>query len=59
MSAFYDAGEVHDWADAAMRWAVGVGLIEGVGGGRVSPQGPATRAQVAALLQRFCEKVAM
>ena len=58
LSAFTDADSVSDWADAAMRWAVGAGLINGMGDGTVDPQGFATRAQVAALMQRFCALVA-
>ena len=40
-----------------MSWAVGVGLIDGMGDGTVNPGGTATRAQVAALMMRFCAKV--
>ena len=58
MAAFTDADSVSDWAETAMRWAVGVGLINGMGDGTVNPQGFATRAQIAAVTQRFCEKVA-
>ncbi|MBR4895286.1 MAG: S-layer homology domain-containing protein, partial [Clostridia bacterium] len=37
----------------AMRWAVGRGLINGTGGGKLSPRDHASRAQVAAVLARF------
>lgn len=37
-----------------MEWAVANGIVTGVGGGRLAPQGTATRAQVAAMLMRFC-----
>lgn len=43
-----------------MRWAVGAGLIGGIEKDDIkdlAPQGNATRAQVAAILQRFCENV--
>jgi hypothetical protein len=43
-----------------MSWAVGSGLISGIekdGVKDLAPQGNASRAQVAAILQRFCENV--
>ena len=50
---FSDAETVSDWAVPAMQWACGAGLIEG-SGGRLMPRDEATRAQVAAILHRFC-----
>ena len=38
-----------------MSWAVAEGLINGVTNTELQPQGNATRAQVAAILQRFLE----
>ena len=43
------------WAEEAMQWAVAEGLISGVTNDQLQPQGNATRAQVAAILQRFLE----
>ena len=43
------------WAEEAMSWAVAEGLITGVTADTLQPQGAATRAQVAAILQRFLE----
>ena len=43
------------WAQEAMQWAVAEGLINGVTNDQLQPQGNATRAQVAAILQRFLE----
>ena len=43
------------WAEEAMSWAVAEGLINGVTNDQLQPQGNATRAQVAAILQRFLE----
>ena len=57
LSQFADADTVSDWALEAMRWAVGVGLIKGMGDGRLAPGGSAVRAQIAALIQRFCETI--
>lgn len=52
---FNDAASVSDWAVQAMQWAVKVGVITGKDGQRLDPQGTATRAEVAAILQRFVE----
>ena len=43
------------WAEEAMQWAVAEGLISGVTNDQLQPQGNATRAQVAAILQRFLD----
>ena len=43
------------WAEEAMQWAVAEGLISGVTNDQLQPQSSATRAQVAAILQRFLE----
>lgn len=50
---FSDGGKVSGYADQAMRWAVSTGIIGGMGDGTLAPQGNATRAQVATMLQRF------
>lgn len=55
--SFGDATEVSGWANAAMRWAVGSGIINGKDG-RLVPKGDASRAEAATMLQRFCENVA-
>lgn len=53
LSVFVDAGQISDYAMDAMRWAVSVGLLNGMDGSRLAPQGSAARAQVAAMLMRF------
>ena len=61
LAGFPDAGSVSSWARTEMAWAVGNGLISGTGSGDVaylSPQGSATRAQVAAILMRFEQAMA-
>lgn len=60
LDAFPDAGSVSNWAYAAMSWAVGNGLISGMGSGSVSylaPQGSATRAQASAIIMRYCQLI--
>ena len=41
------------WASEAVQWAVAEGLLAGVTDDQLQPQGQATRAQVAAIMQRF------
>ena len=56
LTGFPDAGSVPSWARTAMAWAVGNGLISGVGENGVSylrPDGCATRAQVATILMNY------
>ena len=43
------------WASEAVQWAVAEGLLAGVTDDQLQPQGQATRAQVAAILERFLE----
>ena len=53
--SYADAFEVSEWAVPAMQWACGAGIINGTGdGSTLTPQGNATRAQVATMLMRFC-----
>lgn len=49
---FDDAGNVSSYAQNAMSWAVKSGIISGMNG-KLNPQGEATRAQVAAMIQSF------
>ena len=56
LSGFSDAARVHTYARTAMAWANAVGLITGKGGGVLDPAGLATRAQSAAILQRFAQR---
>ena len=53
LDAFPDGGETSPWAAEAMAWAVSVGLFRGNADGTLNPGGNATRAEVAALLQRM------
>ncbi len=52
---YNDAATISSWASDAMVWAVQQGLITGMDEDTLSPQGTATRTQVAAILQRFIE----
>lgn len=54
---FADQGSISEYALPALAWAVNAGLMEG-SGNHIMPSGSATRAQVATILQRFCQNVA-
>ena len=57
LSGFADSANVSAWAVDAVKWAVGSGLVNGVEGNALAPQGTSTRAQTAAILARFCGSV--
>ncbi len=56
LEGFADAGQVASWAEEAMEWAVGQGIVGGMEGDILAPQGNATRAQSAAVLCRLAQK---
>ena len=58
LSDYKDAAAVSDFAKDAFAWAVEEGIISGTTVDTLSPQGTATRAQVAAILTRFCTNMA-
>jgi len=58
LQVFSDSGSVASWAKDAMSWAVSVGILQG-SGGRVMPGNGASRAEVAIMLQRFQDWVAL
>ena len=53
LDAYSDAENVSTWATDTMSWAVAEGYITGMTADTLQPQGSATRAQVAAILERF------
>lgn len=57
LTQFVDAGQIHTYAREALSWANRMELIQGKGKGILDPRGLAARAQVAAMLQRFQEKI--
>ncbi len=57
LDKFEDADKITDYAKMVMQWAVGNGLIKGKAETLLDPQGTATRAEIAAMLHRFIEKV--
>ena len=53
VESFSDAQQVSAWAEDAVIWAVHEGIIAGTTADTLTPQGTATRAQTAAMLERF------
>ena len=58
LSRFPDGDKVDLWAQPAMTWANGCGLINGHDDGTLEPKGTTTRGQAAAVLMRFHQNVA-
>ena len=56
LDKYADADNVSDFAKEAMAWAISNGIVTGVGDNTLAPKNTATRAQIAAILQRFVEK---
>lgn len=56
LSSFSDASALHSYGRDAMIWAVAAKLISGKGDGILDPLGKATRAEVAAIIQRFYDQ---
>lgn len=54
--SYTDALSVSEYAVPALRWACGAGVINGTSAATLTPGGPATRAQAAVILMRFCQK---
>ena len=53
---FDDANEISEYAVSAMNWAVGKGLMKGKSATTINPKDNATRAEIAAILQRYIEE---
>ena len=58
LNRYPDSSDIAAWTDfrEAMAWAVETGIING-SGGKLIPSGTATRAEAAAMFQRYCEKL--
>lgn len=57
LDGYTDAQSVSSYAVPALQWACGAGVVTGKSGSKLDPKGNATRAEVAAMLMRFCENV--
>ena len=56
LSGFTDSAAVSAWAQTVLEWANANELVNGTGGNLLDPKGSASRAQAAAILQRFCRE---
>lgn len=57
LDGYTDAQSVSSYAVPALQWANAAGVVTGKSGSKLDPKGYATRAEVAAMLMRFCENV--
>lgn len=55
--SYNDAQSISSYAIPAIQWACGAGVVTGKSGSKLDSKGNATRAEVAAMLMRFCENV--
>ncbi len=57
LSGYVDVASISGYAEEAFRWAVGEGIVNGLGKNNLAPQGTATRAQVAQVIMK-CHRMA-
>ncbi len=57
MDRYSDTAKISGWAEEAVIWSVSTGLIKGMSPTTIDPLGNATRAQVAQIIQNFCDKI--
>ena len=55
VTEFKDHNQIATYAGTSMSWAVGSGIIGGIGNGMLDPKGEATRAQGTVMLKKFME----
>lgn len=55
MGGFEDGSSVLPYAEEAMSWATSTGLIKGFPDGTIRPKESSNRAQLAAVLMRYCQ----
>ena len=57
LSSFSDRDRISSYAVESMQWAVANGLILGTETGKLEPMATATRAQLAAVVARYCQSI--
>ena len=55
--SYADALQASEYAIPALQWAVDAGVLNGKSGNLLAPTGTATRAEIAAIMQRWCKKI--
>ena len=58
LTQFPDADAISSWAETALSWANGKGLINGHENGTIDPKGSTIRAQAASIMANFDQNVA-
>ena len=53
LDGFTDAGELSPWAQEAMQWVIGSGVMQGKGQGMLDPKAAAACTELAAMLHNF------
>ena len=56
LSSFKDVDRIESYALEPMQWAVGSGIVNGVGDNMLDPKGETLREQIAALMVRLAHK---
>ena len=57
LKGFGDVNKISSWATVQVKWAVGAGVITGNADKTLNPQGNATRAECATMMEKYCKKV--
>ena len=57
LNGYADTDQISDYALPALQWAHAESLVNGVSDTSLNPIGDATRAQIAAIMTRFCENI--
>ena len=57
LSKFSDGNNVSNWAVSQVKWAVGAGVITGNDNGTLNAKAFATRAEGAAMIEKYCKKI--
>ena len=57
LSKFTDGASVSSYAAESMEWAIANGFVSGTGNGKLDPKSTATRAQIAVVLTKYCQKL--
>lgn len=55
--SYVDVQQASEYAIPALQWAVGAGVLNGKNDSCLAPTGTATRAEIAAIMQRWCENI--
>ena len=57
LSKFMDEHEISDWAETALSWGVGAGLMSGKGGNCIDANGQGIRAEIAQMIMNYCQNI--